>query len=321
MDGRGTTNRSAKPRSQTKKLSNGLRITVIATGLAALAACAPKPVPIPPPPPPPPPPPAQVIPYRPLPPGGAAFVMNIPERTPAGLRQTVNLDLSPDQTVWNFRSGWNVAALNCTNPKYAAINQAYTAYVNDHQRALARVNSRLDAVYRSQASSRRNAIIAREAVATKTYNFFSLPPARNYLCEAALAFSNEALLTPPTDPIAFALANFPRLEAPFEQFFTDYERYERDSAEWDALYGEKYGASQDGWVAVQKARAEGNVHVPPIWVDPASTLANPIEQRSGVVDPETGATIPVIPVDEGTVSQPVVQPIPADPDPASDSPQ
>ncbi len=264
MNGCSTTRQSDKPQSQTKRLSNGLRITVIATGLAALAACAPKPVPIPPPPPPPPPPPVEVIPFRPLPPGGAAFVMAIPERMPSGLRQTVNLGLSPDQTVWNFRSGWNVAALNCTDPKYAAINQAYTAYVNDHQKALAQVNSRLDAVYRSQASSNRNAIIAREAIETRTYNFFSLPPARDYLCESALVFSNEALLMPPEDPIAFAMTNFARLESPFEMFFSDYETYEQQSAIWDRDYGAQYGPGDFGWETVQNARLAGDPNVPPI---------------------------------------------------------
>ncbi|MEP0191581.1 MAG: hypothetical protein ABJP70_13265 [Erythrobacter sp.] len=262
MNGRSISIQSGKPQSHGKRLSNGLRITIIATGLAAVAACAPKPVPIPPPP--PPPPPVKVIPFRPLPPGGAAFVMSIPERSPAGLRQTVNLGLSPDQTVWNFRSGWNVAALNCTDARYAAINQAYTAYVNDHQRALAQVNSRLDAVYRSQTSSSRNAIIAREAVETRTYNFFSLPPARRYLCDSALVFSNEALLTPPTDPIAFALANFPRLEAPFERFYSDYETYELESAIWDRDYGAQYGPGNSGWETVQRARLAGDPNVPPI---------------------------------------------------------
>lgn len=321
MNARTTSQPSAQPKLEAKGLANGMRITVIATGLAALAACTPKPVPIPPPPPPPPPPPVEVIPFRPLPPGGAAFVMNIPERNSVGLRQTVNLGLSPDETVWNFRSGWNVAALNCTDPKYAAINQAYTAFVNDHQTPLADVNRRIDAVYRSQASSRRNAIIAREGKATQTYNFFSLPPARNYLCEAALAISNEALFNPPTDPIAFAQANFARLDGAIEQFFVDYEQYEVTSAQWDAKYGAEYGPSQTGWAEVQRARAEGNIHVPPLWVDPASTLANPVQPTSGVVDPNTGATVPVIPVDEDVVSQPVVQPVASDPEPASDGPQ
>ena len=82
---------------------------IIAT-LLALAACA-----APPPPPPPPPPPAPaavVIPPRPVPPSGAVATMTIPQLGPAGVRQTVNAGVSTNQTVWNVRSAFDVAALN-----------------------------------------------------------------------------------------------------------------------------------------------------------------------------------------------------------------
>ncbi len=126
-----------------------------------------------------------------------------------------------------------------------------------------------------------------------------------------LDLSNRALAAPPSDPIAFALSNFPLIEAPFDTFFADYERYERDSSAWDAKYGAKYGASQPGWVAVQRARANGNPHVPTIGKsDPTSTLATPAAAASTVTDPTTGANVPVVPVQDGFVSQPVVEPIP-----------
>ncbi|MEM6476895.1 MAG: hypothetical protein AAF687_12080, partial [Pseudomonadota bacterium] len=184
------------------------------------------------------------------------------------------------------------------------------------------VNNRIEQSYRREASSRRNAIIAREKIATQTYNFFALPPARGRFCDAMLALSQDALLNPPTDAEAFALANFAYIEAPFEDFFNAYEQYERDSMAWDIKYGEEYGPSQAGWVAVQKARAEGNPNVPIAGVSsPASTLAAPTAATSTVTDPTTGAQVPVVPVQQGVVSQPVVEPIATKPKEEGDGPQ
>lgn len=307
-------NATSEQRQVRANRKSAVRLTAAALGISMLAACA-KPAPavvevIPPPP--PPPPKVEVIPFRPLPPGGAAYVMNIPRMGPGGLRQTVNVNLTDDEKVWHFRSGWNAAALNCTAPEYAPINQAYNRFVNDHHRALVRVNNRLEEQFRKSEGSRRAALLAREEKLTKVYNFFSLPPARRPFCVTMLELSNQALATPPTDPIAFALANFDFIQSPFNTFFEEYETYERESSLWDARYGPTYGASQAGYVAVQKARAEGNPHVPTVGDDlPTDTLANPTIASGLVADPKSGVAVPVIPVDEGVVSQPVVQPIPS----------
>ena len=68
------------------------------------------------------------------------------------------------------------------------------------------------------------------------------------------------------------------------------------SAAWDREYGALYGASQPGYVAVYGAQASGV---------PATLIA------SEVIDPLTGAAIPVIPASEGSVATPVIQPLPA----------
>jgi hypothetical protein len=294
----------------------GIRLTAAALGITMLAACA---KPAPPPVaaaiviPPPPPAPVEVIPFRPLPPGGAAYVMNIPRMGSSGLRETVNTNLTDDEKVWHFRSGWNAAALNCTAPEYAPINTAYNQFINKHQRALVRVNNRLEEQFRKAEGSKRAALLAREEKLTKVYNFFSLPPARRQFCTTMLALSNDALANPITDPVAYALQNFELIQNPFFTFFAEYETYERESALWDRKYGATYGASQEGWVAVQKARAEGNPHVPTVGdSELAATLANPGTMGTAVADPESGVSVPIIPVDDGAVSQPVVQPIPTE---------
>ncbi|MFL0357306.1 hypothetical protein ACI5KX_12610 [Erythrobacter sp. GH1-10] len=290
----------------------GLKITTVAVAATLLGACA-TPAPLPPPPPPPPPPPApvaEVIPFRPLPPGGAAYVMNIPAKDSYGRRETVNLDLTDDEKVWHFRSAWNVAALNCTAARYQPVLDAYSVYIKDHARALKRVNDRIDASYRREHGARRAGIVAREGQMTSVYNFFALPPARSGFCTAALDLSNRALAAPPSDPIAFALENFALLEQPFSTFFDEYEEYQQLSARWDAKYGANYGASQPGYLAVQNARNSG-IEVPTVGEsDPTETLASPTTPAGLVTDSETGESVPVVPVREDFVSQPVVEPIP-----------
>lgn len=291
----------------------GLKITTVAVAAGMVGACATAPAPIPLPPPPPPPAAAvERIPYRPLPPGGAAYVMKIPGKDAMGRRQTINLGLSDDEKVWHFRSAWNVAALNCTSAQYQPVLDAYSAYIKDHARTLKRVNDRLEAGFRDKASNRRAGIVAREERMTSVYNYFAMPPARSGFCAAALDISNRYLAAPPSDAGAFAMENFARLEQPFETFFSEYEQYQQLSAQWDARYGDAYGPSQPGYVAVQSARAR-EAEVPSVGGSThQQTLAGPAQPAAMVIDAETGDAVPVVPVREGYISQPVVEPIPAD---------
>ena len=288
----------------------GLTITLVATASALLAACA---TPAPPPPPPPPPPPVRVVeavPYRPLPPGGAHYVMTIPARGPDGRRITVNSGLTDDQLVWNLRSAWNVAALNCLAPEYEPILQGYRAFLDRNVKPLKAVNDRIEKSYTSRFRARRDAIVARDGYTTQVYNFFALPAARAGFCRAALDMANGALAAPPTDPLAFARANFDGLLAPFDQFFVEYEAYQVASADWDAKWGALYGPSQPGWVVVNEARLTGA---------PVPSVTSLVGQGPGVqsvIDPLTGVAVPVIPVTEGVVSQPVVEPLLTKPEPS-----
>lgn len=286
------------------------RLILIPVGLAALSACA---TPAPPPPPPPPPPPVEAVPFRPIPPMGAAYVMDVPQIGPNGQRMTVLASPSVDERVWYFRSAWNVAALNCTGPAYQPILDGYAAYIKNHARALKQVNDRIDASYRKQYAVSRDAIKAREKTMTTVYNYFALPPARAGFCQEALGVAAQALATPKYDPADFAASNFNGLVSPFDRFFTAYEQYQRDSAAWDAQYGPRYGASQPGYLAVQAAARRVAV-VPQAGVsDPTQTTAAKVVGTGVVIDQTTGAQIPVIPVTRGLTSVPVVQPVAKDP--------
>jgi hypothetical protein len=279
-----------------------IRNVAIAGAVVLAAACAQKVAP----PPPPPPPQVERIPARPIPPGGASYTMAIPPLGIDGQRLTVNRGLSDDEKVWHFRSAWNVAALNCTAPQYQPITDAYGNFIKKHSRALSQVNSRIDKSYQGNHRSKRDAIRAREEKMTSVYNFFALPPARTEFCLAALNLANYAASMPGYDPIELATNNLKMLEAPFDNFFSKYEEYQRESAAWDARYGARYGMSQPGYVAVYGSRAAPQVGTG----DPANFTLQPTTPAGTVTDPETGARIPVVPVPEGEESVPIVQPIP-----------
>jgi hypothetical protein len=284
-------------------------VAALAAGTALVAACT---TPASAPPPPAPRPQAQaaeVVPYRPLPPAGASYVMKIPPRGPDGKRITVNSNLTDDRLVWHLRSAWNVAALNCLAPEYDPILQGYRAFLSNNVRSLKAVNDRIEKTYQSRFRVRRDAIVARDAESTQVYNFFANPAARSGFCLASLDVAKRYLAAPKTQPLPFAKENFQVMMVPMEEFFDQYEAYQRASAEWDAKYGARYGASQPGWVAVQQARANGE-EVPTYTAFAASAVTQT------VVDPQTGEAVPVVPVQEGFVSQPVVEPLAA-PQPAA----
>ncbi|HTN14258.1 MAG TPA: hypothetical protein VL094_05585 [Sphingomonadaceae bacterium] len=280
----------------------------VVTGLALLAACAPPP---PPPEPTPPPPVAIVIvpepepvPMRPIPPGSASADMAIPVLGADGVRQTVNANLSPLEAVWNFRSAWNVAALNCLDSRYQPILDGYKALLTKHAKRLSKVNADIDKQYRKEFGAK--ATRTREAYMTQVYNYFALPPAREYFCDAALQVSQEALTTPPADIDAFALAGLPRMESAFEHFFQDMEKYRVAVADWDSKYGALYG---DGAGGPAYLRANyGATSVPGVNYTPPApdNLALPSPQTSYTAAPGQFAQ-PEQGGQPAFASQPVVQ--------------
>ena len=229
--------------------------------------------------------------------------MVLPPLGPDGQRITINSNLDEDGTLWHFRSAWNVAALNCLEAAEAApILDGYSKFLTTYRRPLAAANTAIDQRFRREHGSRNDAVKAREAYMTQVYNYFALPPARADFCNVALQVANEFLLAQPEDPKAFAASALPRFETAFQTFFREYQQYQAASSAWDARYGARYGASQPGYVAVH------SITMPTV----ASSLVNlnAPAPAGEVIDPETGARIPVIAVPEDTVATPVVQPVP-----------
>lgn len=205
--------------------------SAIVLTVAALSGCAPKPAP-----PPPPPPPVVVIPPMPVPPMGAQADMTIPPVDAAGARHTVNSGISTSQAVWNLRSAFNVAALNCLEPEYAPILAGYKRFLGVYAKPLAAANREIDASFRTQHSGRA-AIVARETYQTQVYNFFALPPVKTGFCNAAMELSAELATVDASQFNTYSFSGLAKMEAPFKTFFDSYDKYKADLAAWQARYG------------------------------------------------------------------------------------
>lgn len=210
-------------------LRTGLCGLTFATAIA-LAGCST------PAPPPPPPPPVVTIPPRPTPPLGAAPNLAIPPLGPDGARTTVNSNLSTAQVIWNLRSAYNVAALNCMDPQYAPILSGYGSFLQTHKKTLNTVNKDLDKIFRENFGPKVY-IRERETYQTQVYNYFALPPVTPSFCNAALQVSNELLTVPEGQLETYAMGGLTKFDTPFREFFNSYDQYRADLQAWDARYG------------------------------------------------------------------------------------
>ncbi|WP_231568367.1 hypothetical protein [Novosphingobium malaysiense] len=205
--------------------------SAVAMTLAVLSGCAPTPAP-----PPPPPPPVVVIPPMPTPPSGAPLDMTIPPIDANGERHTVNTGISTSQAVWNLRSAYNVAALNCMEPQYAPILAGYKRFLDVYDKQLDAANKEIDSSFRA-GNSARAALRARETYQTQVYNFFALPPVSSGFCDAAMNLTTELQTVDPGQFNTYAFSGLAKMEAPFKSFFSAYEQYKADLAAWQARYG------------------------------------------------------------------------------------
>lgn len=193
---------------------------------------------------PPPPPVVVVIPPRPMPPLGAAPNMVLPAKAADGSRRTVNTAVTPAQALWNLRSAYNVAALNCTGEQGAPILAGYTEFQKKYAKALAATNKTLDKEFKTRFGAK--AIREREAYQTQVYNFFALPPLVPSLCQAALEIATALQDVSAAQLEQFAPTGLASAEAPFRAFFDSYEQYQADLLAWEAQYGAARAEASNG---------------------------------------------------------------------------
>lgn len=244
-----------------KIVSGGLAAVLGATLLAGCGEKKPIAVVLPPPRIAPP----VVIPPRPYPPIGAPANMTIPPLGPDGVRSTVNAHLSATQTLWNFRSAYNVAALNCLRPEHGEIVVGYRAFLKKHAKGLQAANRGVDSEFKAKHGS--SFIRPREAYMTQVYNYFANPVTLRAFCDASLAMSREVQLVTPANLSAFSAVELPKIEQVFEAFFRAYEQYRIDAANWDARYAPR--PTTAGLSGTASAVASGGV--PAISYGPAVT--------------------------------------------------
>ena len=205
-----------------------LKLAPLAAAISVLAACAQKT-------PPPPPPPVVVIPPQPQPPMGAPENMRIPEAAEDGTRKTVNSSLSTAQAVWNLRSAYNVAALNCIEPEYAPILAGYKDFLKVHDKSLDKANA--DLTKNFNGAFGKSGARERETYQTQVYNFFAVPPVKATFCGAAMQIATEIAAVPAGQLEGYAPQGLAKIEAPFMEFFNAYDQYRADLAAWQAKYG------------------------------------------------------------------------------------
>ena len=232
-----------------------LRLLLIAGGLAALAACQ-----TPPPPPPPPPPVVQpqYTPRAPTPPFGASDLTIVPALRVDGLRDTINRDLGPLETLWHVRAALNVAALSCTGPLYERLVGDYNAFITNNSASLRNANNAI--IRKFQRDIGANYKVEHDRHQTQLYNYWSFSPLRRPFCDQAVQISQRAIVTTSADLDSFAERALPELEKPFTDFYLAYEEYQRDLNAWRVQYGDP------ATVTVQPA-SEAN--------EPAATAGQP----------------------------------------------
>ncbi len=212
------------------------RKIVIAASLLMLASgVTAKPKKVPPPPPPPPPPVIIVyIPPRPSPPLGASPLFKVPPLGLDATRQNINTKIGPLQSVWNLRSAYNVAALNCQRIEHNDILNGYKRFLKIYKVGLLKANRGVDAEYRKRYGAA--FIRPREAYMTQVYNYYAFPPTLPNFCDAALAMARESMTLKPVDLTAFAQRYVPQFDLIYENFYRSYDQYKADAAAWDAKY-------------------------------------------------------------------------------------
>lgn len=168
----------------------------------------------------------------PRPPLSSAPGLTIPDADQTGRRITPNVDLTPEQALWQLRIALNVAALNCRGPEEAVLIANYTRFLNNHRAAIARSERTVIAGLGRLTGT--NGIAARDSLSTRLYNYFALPPVHRDFCRIATEVTAQSAVEPVATILPFAALKISEVDRPFVEFFDAYDRYRQDLAAWQA---------------------------------------------------------------------------------------
>lgn len=173
---------------------------------------------------------AQIWNAAPTPPAGAAPNQLIPGRDAEGNYATPNRRLSRDETSWHVRAALNVAALGCRDAAELETVAAYNRLLRQQRATLAAADAGVKSLYRARHGADWESEHDRQM--TRVYNFFAQPTAHDGFCMVArdvLARTDTVL---PGQFADFAAEVLPQLEAPFTDFYREYDAYRIAYAEW-----------------------------------------------------------------------------------------
>jgi hypothetical protein len=170
----------------------------------------------------------------PTPPGSAAVNLVVPTVDALGRRLTPNVDLTPDQALWQLRIGLNVAALSCRGPNETVLVGHYSTFLRANQRTIAAAERAVIAGLGRTSGT--NGIALRDALSTRLYNYFAQPPVKTEFCVRATEIMAAAAVEPGPTIRDFAVREIARLDQPFVDFYAAYDRYRADLAVWRAQH-------------------------------------------------------------------------------------
>jgi hypothetical protein len=148
-----------------------------------------------------------------------------------GRRITPNRGLSSAGSIWHVRMALNVAALSC-NQQGGAARISYNALLKTHKTALARANTALDAEYKAAYGAR--GLAMRDALNTRVYNFFALPPVQPGFCARAIPVAAAFNARKSAELAGYAPQALASLEQPYLDFYEAYAAYQRQYESWSA---------------------------------------------------------------------------------------
>jgi len=160
-------------------------------------------------------------PAPPLPAGGYAELA-IPARRADGRWVTPNIDVSEAAAVWHLRGALNVAALSCDVAGGPYVT-AYNSWLRNRAAVLKSEGGRYTAEWQTGGGADWRATY--DSQQTRLYNFYSQTFIRAGFCAVALNEVAAVEAVPDADLPAHARAALARLDQPFIDFYTAFDRW------------------------------------------------------------------------------------------------
>jgi hypothetical protein len=154
---------------------------------------------------------------------GAMPNQAIPAHDGLGRYITPNNAISADEATWHVRAALNVAALGCRDASDAGIDAAYNRMLAEESRPLAAADAGVKAGYRARYGATWESTYDRDM--TRLYNYFSQVPAHAAFCAVAHDIAMQAEGLSPIEFADFAAWALPKLDAPFTDFYRQYEAW------------------------------------------------------------------------------------------------